>query len=101
MYGLRCSQDGLSVPIVRLKQLKSCAPNHCVVSKGGYSATVSGRTTCAPCKDDWPPVALVLTSAFMSVVGYNTASDRFPTSGHVLARLWTSTVWIDESGLIF
>ena len=28
-----------------------------VVSKGGYSDTVSGRTTCAPCKVEWPSVA--------------------------------------------
>ena len=33
-----------------------------VVSVGGYLATVSGRTTCAPCKADWPSMASVLTS---------------------------------------
>ena len=33
-----------------------------VVSKGGYLATVSWRTTCAPCKAEWPSVALMLTS---------------------------------------
>ena len=33
-----------------------------VVSVSGYSDTVSGRTTCAPCKAEWPSVALMLTS---------------------------------------
>ena len=42
-----------------------------VVSKGGYLPTVSGRTTCAPCKAEWPSVALVLTSACTLVVGYS------------------------------
>ena len=35
---------------------------HGVVSVGGYLATVSGRTTCAPCKADWPSVASMWTS---------------------------------------
>ena len=42
-----------------------------VVSKGGYSATVSRRTTCAPYKDDWPSVAMVLTTACTPVVDYS------------------------------
>ena len=33
-----------------------------VVSVGGYLAFVSGRTTCAPCKAEWPSVASMLTS---------------------------------------
>ena len=38
------------------------ATTQIVVSVGGYLATVSGRTTCAPCKADWPSMASVLTS---------------------------------------
>ena len=34
-----------------------------VVSEGGYWATVSGRTTCAPCKCGWSSTAMMLTSA--------------------------------------
>ena len=43
----------------------------CIVSVGGYSDTVSGRTTCAPCKAEWPSVASVLTSACTLVVDYS------------------------------
>ena len=43
-----------------------------VVSEGGYLDTVSGRATSARCKDDWPSVALVLTTACTPVVDYST-----------------------------
>ena len=50
-----------------------------VVSKGGYSDTVSGRTTSALCKEEWPSVALMLTSACTVVVGYSMAFWALPT----------------------
>ena len=62
----------------------------CVVSKGGYLATVSGRTTCAPCKAEWPSVALVLTSACTLVVGYSAvvgACQRVDRELHACGQL--------------
>ena len=52
-------------------RITSPGPFVFVVSKGGYSATVSGRTTCSPCKAKWQSVARVLTSACTPVVGYS------------------------------
>ena len=72
-----------------------------VVSEGGYLATVNGRTTCAPCKVEWPSVALVLTSACTVVVGYSMVPDGLPTCGHAFARLWTTTIWLGRPNLIF
>ena len=50
-----------------------------LISKGRYSDTVSGRTTCAPCKAEWTSVALMLTSACTVVVGYSRAFWALPT----------------------
>ena len=46
----------------RYLQEEQCGTDGRVVSVGGYLATVSGRTTCAPCKADWPSMASMLTS---------------------------------------
>ena len=65
-------------------------PGQGVVSKGGYSGTVSGRTTCAPCKAEWPSVASVLTSACTLVVGYSAvvrACQRVDRDLHACGRL--------------
>ncbi len=35
------------------------------------------------------------------VVGYSTTTDGLPTCGHVLARLWTTTVWLGRPRLFF
>ena len=35
------------------------------------------------------------------VVGYSTTPDGLPTCGHVLARLWTTTVWLGKSRFNF
>ena len=61
-----------------------------VVSVGGYSDTVSGRTTCAPCKAEWPSVASVLTSACTLVVGYSAvvgACQRVDKELHACGQL--------------
>ena len=61
-----------------------------VVSVGGYSDTVSGRTTCAPCKAEWPSVASVLTPACTLVVGYSAvvkACQRVDIELHACGQL--------------
>ena len=54
----------------------------CVVSVGGYLATVSGRTTCAPCKADWPSMASVLTS----LASWLSATVRWSGLANVLTK---------------
>ena len=72
-----------------------------VVSKGGYLATVSGRTTCAPCKAGWSSMASVLTSVAHQLSSTVPCHDGLPTCGQALARLWTTTVWLGKSRFNF
>ena len=71
-----------------------------VVSVGGYSGTVSGRTTCAPCKAEWPSVASVLTSACTLVVDYSAveACQRVDRELHACRQLQYG---LANQGLIF
>ena len=72
-----------------------------VLSKGGYSDTVSGRTTCATCKADWPSVALMLTSVCTVVVGYSAvvrACQRVDIELHAYGQLQYG---LANQGLIF
>ena len=71
------------------------------VSVGGYSDTVSGRTTCAPCKAEWPSVASMLTSACTLVVGYSAvvgACQRVDRELHACGQLHYG---LANQGLIF
>ena len=72
-----------------------------VVSVGGYSDTVSGRTTCALCKAEWPSVASVLTPACTLVVGYSAvvgAGQRVDRELHACGRIQYG---LASQGLIF
>ena len=71
-------------------------PYSIVVSVGGYLATVSGRTTCAPCKADGPSMASVFDIVCTLVVGYSAAVRACQRVDKRVARLWTTTVWLGK-----
>ena len=72
-----------------------------VVSVGGYSDTVSGRTMCAPCKADWPSMALMLSSVarrLSTTVRPLTGCQRVDTEVHACGQLQYG---LANQGLIF
>ena len=72
-----------------------------VVSEGGYLATVRGRTTCAPCKAEWPSVSLMVASVahrLSAIVRPLTSCQRVDMCLHACGQL---KYGLANQGLIF